>query len=365
MTTIPDAPGRLGEAAAPEQVMTYLTGLGDWLTERRSELSAIDAAILRSPDRASLTTDIAMVLSVWQAVKDRYDSLLLTWDSGRVGQQELLEISTLIWGRLEAKGPNTTAALSVPEGCRMVEALSDQLRHRLQVGPNAAQYTARIAGLRAQLDRIHDQIGLEPPATIPSARAIEERFGARLATIIEKFSRGGDISGLLSALEIDAARFERDLLVTQGKRRDSLEKLARARELAGELQSRESALHTLVEQCVATVTPSPNYAIPTVSALGPVPNTPDQLDPFIGRLEQIDRAMDIVHEAYTTAMAERDRLELSFQRLRLGAAKAPELAQRIASLTGAVLAQRPCPIRVAEHLLGAYRASIPAEMEQS
>ncbi|WP_036921717.1 hypothetical protein [Propionicicella superfundia] len=362
MTTIPTAPGAIDRPGTPEEVMDYLGQLGDWLMERRQELSAIDAAVLRSPDRAALTADMALVLSVWQAVKDRYDALLTTWDSGRVGQQELLAISALLWGRLEGRpGDPATVAVSVPEGCRMVEALTNQLRQRLQVGPNAAQYAARIAGLRAQIDRIHDQIGLEPPAQQPSARAIEERFGSRLAAIIEKFSRGGDIGGVLSALEVDAARFERDLLVTQGKRRQSLELLGRARKLAAELAERQAALTELVARCIATVTPAPTYAVPQVSALGPVPNTPDKLDAYLGRLEQVDKAMDVVHEAYTAALADRDGLELAFQRLRLQTPAPGALTVAIGDVAARSLAERPCPVRVAGHLVDAYKASLDGQ----
>lgn len=357
MTTIPEAPGALERAGTPEQVMPYLDRLGQWLTERRQELTAIDAAVLRSPDRATLTGDIAVVLSVWQALKDRYDTLLTTWDSGRVGEKELREISALVWGRLEGRGGDAAVAVSVPEGCRMVEALTSQLRQRLQVGPQAAQFTARIAGLRAQLDRIHDQIELEPPAHQPAARDVEERFGARLATIIDKFSRGGDIGGMLGALEVDAAHFERDLLVAAGKRRQSVELLGQVRSLAAELTARQGALTELVDRCVATVVPCPSYAVPQVAALGPVPNTPGLLQAYLARLQQVDKAMDVVHEAYASALADRDNLDLAFQRLRLQPG-ADAFAAAIGDLAARALAERPCRVRVAGRLIDAYKESL-------
>ncbi len=357
-SSLPEAPGAIDQPGTIEEIMTYLGDLGDWLLESREELSAIDAAVMRSPDRTALTSDMTLALSVWQAVKERNDALLKTWDSGRVGEKELLEISTLTWGRLDtAGGGGKAVAMSLPEGWRMVEALTNQLRQKLQVGPHAAQYTARIAGLRAQFDRIHDQIELEPPAARPSAQAVEERFGARLSTVIEKFSRGGDIGGLLSALEVDAAHFERDLLVAQGKRRQSQELLGRVRKLASELTERQQTLTALVDRCVATITPAPTYAIPTVSALGPIPNTPDALQPYLAKLEQVDQAMDVVHQAYTAALSDRDALELSFQRLLLQTQQPGEVTTQIGELATRVLAERPCPIRVAGALIDAYKAS--------
>lgn len=357
-SNLPEAPGSIDRPGTTAEIMAYLGALGDWLIDARQELSAIDSAVMRSADRAALTTDMAVALSLWQAVKERNDALLKAWDSGRVGEVELREIAALIWGRLDSGGGDgSSVAMSLPEGCRMVEALTNQLRHRLQVGPHAAQYTARIAGLRAQFDRIHDQIDLEPPAAQPSARSVEDRFGTRLATIIEKFSRGGDIGGLLSALEVDAARFERDLLVAQGKRRQSQELLGRVRKLAGELAERQLALTDLVDRCIATVAPAPPYAVPTVSALGPIPNTPDALTTYLAKLEQIDQAMDVVHQAYTTALADRDALELSFQRLNLQAEAPSAITRDVGDLTTRVLTERPCPMRVASALMDAYKAS--------
>ena len=41
-------------------------------------------------------------MALWKAVADRYDLLVATWDSGRVGPTELERLSTLVWGRLDA-----------------------------------------------------------------------------------------------------------------------------------------------------------------------------------------------------------------------------------------------------------------------
>ncbi len=359
----PRAPGKIGEAATPEEVMEYLAQLGEWLTSRRQELAVIDTAILRSPDRAALTNDIALALSVWQAIKNRYDALLGAWDSGRVAQTELLEISTLIWGRMETsdkQGPEQlrSTAMSLPEACRMSDALTSQLRTKLAVGPNAAAFTARVAGLRAQLDRIRDQIAHEPPAQQPNAQQILDRFAARLATVSDKVARGGDVGGMLSALEVDAARFERDLIVTQGKRRENLAKLNQARARRAELEDREGQLAELVARCARIVTPTPNYAVPNVAALGAVPNTPGELDRYLAKLDQVTRAMDVVHTAYTKAIQDRDELELALQGLRLKQAAADDTAARVGDLAAEVLSYRPCPVPVAAHLVDAYREAL-------
>ena len=97
MDTAPSAPGKLGTPVDVQAAMTYLGLLGAWIQQRRAELDELDATILSSPDR-SLTSDMMLSLSVWQAIKSRYDLLLATWDSGRVGPKEQERLSALIWG---------------------------------------------------------------------------------------------------------------------------------------------------------------------------------------------------------------------------------------------------------------------------
>src|SRR5690606_20439441 len=79
-------------------------------------------------------------------------------------------------------------------------------------------------------------------------------------------------------LEIAAATFERALIVAAATGREAGAKVDRARDLLAELKAREAALRILVQRCVRTVSPAPHYAVPDVSAIGPVPNTPDRLD---------------------------------------------------------------------------------------
>ncbi|HEX5335550.1 MAG TPA: hypothetical protein VFW55_06685, partial [Propionicimonas sp.] len=100
-TTAPAAPGQLGVAATPQQLMEYLGQLDAWLGERRAQLDALDAQIIESGRQAELTSDMALALALWQAAKTRQNLLLSTWDSGRVGQQERERLSALIWGRLD------------------------------------------------------------------------------------------------------------------------------------------------------------------------------------------------------------------------------------------------------------------------
>ena len=54
--------------------------------------------------------------------------------------------------------------------------------------------------------------------------------------------------------------------------------------------------------------PSPNYAVPDVDALGPVPTSAGEIAAYRGRLERVGRAIDIAQDAYAAALHERDDL---------------------------------------------------------
>ena len=149
----PNAPGQLGEAIDPRLLLEYLTELGAWIGSRRAELDELDAAVRASAHVAELTADIRLGLTLWQAIKTRYDQMLITWDNGRVGQTEREKLSQLIWSRIEAPGAGGTG-LSVPDAGRLSDALTGQLRERLHLDPDGSQVTLRIKSLRLSLIHI-------------------------------------------------------------------------------------------------------------------------------------------------------------------------------------------------------------------
>ena len=265
----PVAPGRMGTAVEPSQAAAYLDALGRWRNERHRELEELDRAALSSPNGAAATSDITLSMALWKAVSDRYELLLATWDSGRVGPTERMRLATLIWGRLDTA---TASGLSVslPEACRLSDALVAQLRVRLGLEISGAETTERIRQLRAQMERIRDQVDLEPAGPGQQQAAAEQsRLARRLKEIADKAGRGGDVGGLLGPLETEAATFERDLIVNGARRRDAAALVGRARAQRADLEARESALQTLVERCVRLVDPAPRYAVPDVDLLGP------------------------------------------------------------------------------------------------
>lgn len=372
MDTAPSAPGRLGTPVDIQAAMTYLGLLGAWIQQRRAELDELDATILSSSDR-SLTSDMMLSLSVWQAIKNRYDLLLATWDSGRVGPKERERLSALIWGRLDDTLPDSGSptpgsaaisglSVSLPEACRLSDALAGQLRSRLNRSPQADQLAGRLRDLRAQVERLRDQSALEPPATRPAVLAVVDDLASRTADLSAKSDRGGDIGGLLGPVEIQAATMERDLIVGNTKRRQAQDKLARARELLEALQLREKALTDLVHRVVTTVTPAPKYAVPNVGALGGVPSSASLLDAYLTKLGAVSNAMQVVQDAYGTALDGHAALETRLA-AEVAAARQAKVADdadlvALAAVAQSFLARRPAPTQVVASLLDAYAHAV-------
>ncbi|GAB3703770.1 hypothetical protein [Mariniluteicoccus flavus] len=377
----PLAPGRLGDPIDPAAAVTYLRDLTAWVAERRRELDVLDAAVLKSPQRGQLTRDMMLSMALWKATSDRLALLMATWDSGRVDLTDRERLSALIWGRLDATldpsliaradarggqhAPGSTAAglaVSLPEACRLSDAMASQLRTRLAIDPNADAITARLRDLRAQLERVRDQVALEPAGlrAAPNARLAE--LATRVDAMVAKASRGGDIGGMIGPAEIEAARFERDLIVGGVERREARDLLDKARELRADLSARETALTRLVHQTIETVSPCPKYAVPDVEALGAVPGTRERVEAYLKRLDQVSRAMQVVQDAYSRALGDRDALagRLAKARADADAARHADHADlvTIGTLTADVLDRRPSPLPLARELVEAYEMAL-------
>jgi hypothetical protein len=308
----PAPPGRIGSSIPATELLAFLDALGTWRDRRRAELDELDQAALHAADADALSADVVLSMAVWKAVSDRYELILLTWDSGRVGATETERISTLIWGGLDttsgAGGAGGSLAVSLPEACTLSDALAATLRAKLALEPGDADLAARLRQLRAQVERISDLVTREPAVSRNDAIAKHHDLDRRVTDLAERSKRGADVGGLIGPLEIDAALVERDLIVGSATRRERAADVARARTLRTELEAQGTAVRALADQCVAAVTPAPRLGVPNVTALGPVPNTPAELEKYLTRLDAVRRALGQAQSAYGAALARRDEL---------------------------------------------------------
>lgn len=359
ITTAPAAPGAIGSAPEPREIQTYLAGLEAWVRGRRLELDELDASALSAGRGAEIGSDMALSLALWKAVSDRYQLIFATWDGGRVLQTERERIAALIWGRLDGAGDLPGGlAVSVPEACRLSDALAGQLRAKLALTPGADAAAARVRDLRAQLERIRDQIALEPALSREGCVDTLAGLMVRLNEIADKAGRGADVGGLLAPLEQDAATFERDLIVGNARRRDARGQVLKARALRADLEAREAALQKLAATCVDTVDPAPRLAVPDVDALGPVPNTPDEIGPYLDRLGRVAQALGYAQDKYSQALDEHaglvdllDAYVAKARALGLGGDDLLVSEQRARE----VLGRRPAPLAVAQQLIATYQ----------
>ncbi len=190
--TAPTAPGRLGQAIAPLDAVRYLEALGAWRDQRKAELDVLDAAALQAADQSAYTGDMLLSMALWKAVADRHDLLVATWDSGRVGQAEQERLSTLVWGRLDAtrhlpaggdghRDATGALAVSLPEACRLSDALAASLRARLGIDASEADTTARIRQLRAAVERVRDLVDREPASAHDAGAAVLAKLDKRVS----------------------------------------------------------------------------------------------------------------------------------------------------------------------------------------
>ena len=327
-------------------------------------------------------------MALWKAVADRHDLLLATWDSGRVGAAERERLSTLVWGRLDASldprlagaaasngvpGSGSALAVSLPEACRLSDALAASLRVRLSVDPADADVTARVRSLRAQVERIRDLVGRRAGRRRTSAAptGCSHRLDGRVADLAARASAAPTSAACSARWRARPRSPSATSSSAASRRREDARDEARARALRTELEARGAALRDLAARCVAAVHPAPRFAVPDVAALGPVPHEPAAVDAYLARLETVGRALTAgagglrrVRSPSATSSAAGWRLPRQGGRHRrrtAGTAAAAAEGRRadLAELyrrTRDVLDHAPADLARAEALLAAYQA---------
>lgn len=355
----PAAPGRMGVPLDAREALRYLDELGKWRDGRRTELDELDAAALESPDSEQLTGDVLLSMALWKAVADRHDLLVATWDSGRVGPAERERLSALIWGRLDpAGGMDGALNVSLPEACKLSDALASSLRARLSLSTGDADVSARTKQLRAQVERIRDLVDREPAGVRDAATGELTELRERLTDLVDRAKRGADVGGLIGPLEIEAATTERDLIVGGARRREDAQDAARARQMRAELKARGDAVRDLAAKCVAAVTPAPRLAVPDVTALGPVPEEADAVDAYLVRLDAVSRALTQAQATYAAALHRRDDLAgtLEAYHAKAQASGVPDDLAELHRRAEQVLEQTPVDLTRLGALVAAYQA---------
>lgn len=372
----PAAPAAWGLPVEPTAMADYLARLAAWRDARRAELDALDRVAVASPD-ADLTGDVTLAMALWQSVATRCADLERVWDGGRVGRVELARLAAMVWGRdgagVDAARPasgggdaGAAGGVSLPEACRLSDAVTAQLRRRLALETVSADLAGHLSALRAGVERVRDLVADVPAgAARDDATALLGRLSARVEDVTARARRGADVGGLVGSLEGDVARAERDLIVAAATRRDDERDLARATAWRTELGERARAVAAVADACVAQVAPAPVLGIPQVDALGPVPADATAVDAYLVRLDAVERALARAEDAYRAPVAELADLRGLLAATRAQAAargrdRLPEVADLLAH-ADAVLGAAPADLPRARGLVAALRTLLDAE----
>ena len=187
--------------------------------------------------------------------------------------------------------------MSLPEACRLSDALVGQLRDRLGAGPVPAPRSPTGSGdLRAQLERIRDQVGLEPAGARAAAgrRAPGQAGRAGCRTSPTRPAAAATSAACSARWRSRRPRFERDLIVGAARRREARDQVAPARELRADLEAREAALRDAGgRRCVATVDPAPALRRARRRRARPGARTPPtRSSAYLRRLDQVSPGAD-------------------------------------------------------------------------
>jgi hypothetical protein len=372
LVVAPTAPGRLGDAAPASDLLVFLSAMDEWRSRRKAELDRLDEAAQASRDGAGVTPDITLSMALWQAVDHRCTELHRVWDSGRADRTAREQMGQLVWGRLDGAGPSALS-VSLPEACRLSDALAAQLRMRLSFDAAAAEAGARVTALRASLERCRalaeHEVGEQPRVGA---------LAARVEDVAATGARGGDVTGPLALLEADVARAERDLIVATATRRESdrakerdaarvvRDRLRATSELTV-LERREQRVRALADRCVLEIASPPRLAVPDVSSLPPVPDEAAgaaALDTWLATLDRVALALDVVERAYAGPLDARDELLGRMQGYRVMAARLgrdsdPDVQGALARADAALRAHR-CDVDAAESFVTSYQQLVRA-----
>jgi hypothetical protein len=312
----PVPPGSLTVLPGRSDVLGFLELLDAWIASLRSRLGGLDADAQLATTPDTYTADISLAMSLQQSIISRRDELVATFDSGRVGPDELAELAGLMWGRLP-DSLGSPSAFTLNEACTLAAALVDRLMAALSTDVLAG------SGVAAQLARVRDAIA--------RCRVHIEVLGISTAMVdvLATDLEGAVATGERDAIRAEVARvdaamtaIERDLIKEVSNRSATAHRLARLQLRYDELERRTASVAALAERCRSRIVDPPRLAVPSVSVLGAPPaaraaaaltsddwaTARDELDGYQTRLERCGRALAEAERAYGVPLERRDEL---------------------------------------------------------
>ena len=260
---------------------------------------------------AEVTDDITLSMVLWKAASDRYEQLKSVWDSGRVGPAERERLATLIWGRLDATNLHASGlSMSLPEACRLSDALAAQLRVRLGLELSGAEVTTRLpvaarpVGTDPRPDRRRARRAPDTSRRPSSSRgwpagsANSPRRPSGAATSAVCSSRWRSRPRPSSAISSSSSARRREAGASWRRRDDCAASWSVERPTSGRWSN------AVWPRWIPPRTTRSRRSAPSVRCRTPW----TALEPYLVRLDRVGRAMTMVEQAYSAALARHDEL---------------------------------------------------------
>jgi hypothetical protein len=364
----PGPPGSLTVPPDAPDVLAYLEAFGRWVTALRAALDALDAAAqaAKAPERYS--ADVALAMSLWSSIDARHHELVTAWDSGRVGRDELARLATLLWGRLPDPFGNPSA-FTLPEACTLAAALLERVQGALATDAVAGSGAAgRVAPVRAAIERCRAQAAV---LSVPTDRidALASELEAALGASDQQV-----IATVVARVDAEITAIERDLIKDAGNRATVASRIAALGRRRIDLAAQERTVRELADRCRAKIAGAPRLAVPSIAALGELPEPPsgpaptvwsaarEQVETYESRLDRCADALAEAERAFEAPLAERDDLRglLGAYRdraARHGLAEDLALSDRYEAAHD-VLWSAPCDLSAARARVGEYQSAV-------
>jgi hypothetical protein len=364
----PVPPGSLTSVPAARDVLTFLDVLGEWTVELRGALDNLDASARVAHDPGAYTRDIVLAMSLWSSIDARRQELVKVWDSGRVLDDELAHIATLMWGRL-TDPLGAPSAFTLPEACTLASALQEKLTDIIAKDAVAnSGAAARIEPLRAAIVRCRQQAGVLGLATDRIDQCAAELESAVAGSNSEL------IADTVNRVDTEITLLERDLIKETSRRAGAALQYNELGRRHDELVKLEGVVRALAARCAEKIVDPPRLGIPKIEELGAIPGPDANREAIAQYAEKLGRAgaaLAIAQERFGAPLNERDDLRglLGSYRDRVGKKGLVEDAALEARYEAAkaVLLSAPCDLARARTLVAGYqhavRVAVGADIE--
>ena len=232
------------------------------VARRRSTRRSIASTAIRSsratPTRTSPTSRLAM--SLYQSLATRHDELVATWDSGRVGRDELAQLAVLDVG-----SPPRSARRAV----RVHARRSRHARRRAHRSARGRALERRRCGFgRRRPDHRDPSCHRAVPDPGRGAQAFDRlaSTGSRPGSTAALASKDRErIVAVVTATDAEISVLENDLIKETSLRTSTARLLAELQLRYSELEERATRIAALAERCRSRIADPPNLAVPSVA----------------------------------------------------------------------------------------------------